>query len=219
MLTAGIAKHLPLAHQGYLITNRQVVSEDIADFEYTPKPEFEGPFIVFNEPDEVRRRRGHARRNPTRPNAKRPAPHRLIGYPCQESLLRRFFDHICEVKPSVFATFNGDSFDWPFIEERARYHGMNMESVRRGCGSAPGPCDVGLANRVTCDAATRGVFGAAQLIGFSKDAEGEYKSRHACHMDAFRWVKRDSYLPAGSHGLKVPMRRAIPTLVTCAVPD
>ena len=22
-------------------------------------------------------------------------------------------------------------------------------------------------------------------------------------MDAFRWVKRDSYLPAGSHGLKV----------------
>ncbi len=23
------------------------------DFEYTPKPEYEGPFIVFNEPDEV----------------------------------------------------------------------------------------------------------------------------------------------------------------------
>jgi len=47
----------------------------------------------------------------------------------------------------------------------------------------------------------------SQLIGFSKDSEGEYKSRHACHMDAFRWVKRDSYLPAGSHGLKVTMRR------------
>lgn len=28
--------------QGFLIVNRQVVSEDIADFEYTPKPEFEG---------------------------------------------------------------------------------------------------------------------------------------------------------------------------------
>src|SRR5262249_26232271 len=38
---------------------------------------------------------------------------------------------------------------------------------------------------------------------FAKDMAGEYKSRHACHMDAFRWVKRDSYLPAGSHGLKV----------------
>ena len=28
--------------QGYLIVNREVVSEDIGDFEYTPKPEFEG---------------------------------------------------------------------------------------------------------------------------------------------------------------------------------
>ena len=30
--------------KGYLITNREVVSEDIQDFEYTPKPEFEGGF-------------------------------------------------------------------------------------------------------------------------------------------------------------------------------
>ena len=27
---------------GFLIVNREIVSEDIADFEYTPKPEFEG---------------------------------------------------------------------------------------------------------------------------------------------------------------------------------
>lgn len=40
--------------QGYLITNREIVSEDIEDFEYTPKEGCEGPFIVFNEPDEVR---------------------------------------------------------------------------------------------------------------------------------------------------------------------
>ena len=39
--------------QGYLITNREIVSEDIEDFEYTPKEGYEGPFIVFNEPDEV----------------------------------------------------------------------------------------------------------------------------------------------------------------------
>jgi hypothetical protein len=31
-----------LDRQGYLIINREVVSEDIHDFEYTPKPEFEG---------------------------------------------------------------------------------------------------------------------------------------------------------------------------------
>ena len=36
-----------------MITNREIVSEDVDDFEYTPRPEFEGPFIVFNEPDEV----------------------------------------------------------------------------------------------------------------------------------------------------------------------
>lgn len=39
--------------QGFLITNREIVSEDIEDFEFTPKPEYEGPFTVFNEPDEV----------------------------------------------------------------------------------------------------------------------------------------------------------------------
>ncbi len=33
--------------QGFLITNREIVSEDIEDFEYTPKDEYEGPFIIF----------------------------------------------------------------------------------------------------------------------------------------------------------------------------
>ena len=32
--------------QGYLIVNREVVSEDIHDFEYTPKPEFEGKQFI-----------------------------------------------------------------------------------------------------------------------------------------------------------------------------
>lgn len=40
--------------QGYLITNRDIVSDDIDDFEYTPKPEYEGEFTIFNEADEVR---------------------------------------------------------------------------------------------------------------------------------------------------------------------
>ena len=38
--------------EGYLITNREVVSEDIEDFEFTPKPEYEGLFTVFNEANE-----------------------------------------------------------------------------------------------------------------------------------------------------------------------
>lgn len=40
--------------KGFLITNREIVSEDIEDFEFTPKPEYEGPFTIFNEDDEVR---------------------------------------------------------------------------------------------------------------------------------------------------------------------
>lgn len=40
--------------KGFLITNREIVSENIEDFEFTPKPEYEGPFTVFNEDDEVR---------------------------------------------------------------------------------------------------------------------------------------------------------------------
>ncbi|TSU24182.1 DNA polymerase epsilon catalytic subunit A [Bagarius yarrelli] len=67
--------------QGFLITNREIVSEDIEDFEFTPKPEYEGPFTVFNEPDEA-------------------------------ALIQRWFDHIHETKPNIFVTYNGDFFDW-----------------------------------------------------------------------------------------------------------
>ncbi|KAL9936385.1 hypothetical protein V8E36_004453, partial [Tilletia maclaganii] len=123
--------------QGFLIVNREIVSEDIDDFEYNPKDEYEGPFTVFNEVDEP-------------------------------SLIRRFFSHIQDAKPTVVATYNGDSFDFPFVEARAQLHGLSMLNE----------------------------------IGFSKDNEGEYKSTQAAHMDCFRWVKRDSYLPQGSQGLK-----------------
>lgn len=81
--------------QGFLITNREIVSEDIADFEYTPKPEFHGPFLVFNEPDE-------------------------------RAAIERFFFHIKEARPTVIATYNGDYFDWPFVEARASVLGIDM---------------------------------------------------------------------------------------------
>ncbi|KAJ1885004.1 DNA polymerase epsilon catalytic subunit, partial [Kickxella alabastrina] len=123
--------------QGYLITNREVVSEDIEDFDYTPTPEFPGPFIIFNEPDEA-------------------------------AVIRRFFEHIREAKPTVLATYNGDMFDWPFIDTRAAHHGMVLRDE----------------------------------VGWYRDEADEYKSRSCVHMDCLRWVKRDSYLPVGSQGLK-----------------
>lgn len=122
---------------GFLITNREIISEDIEDFEYTPKPEYPGLFTVFNEPDE-------------------------------KATLAKFFEHIRDAKPTIIATFNGDFFDWPFVEARASVHGLNMYDE----------------------------------IGFAVDAEGEYKSTYCSHVDCYRWVKRDSYLPQGSQGLK-----------------
>lgn len=123
--------------QGFLITNREIVSQDIDDFEYTPKPEYPGNFMIFNEPDE-------------------------------KALLERFFDVIKTAKPTVMVTYNGDFFDWPFVEARSAFLGIDMY----------------------------------QEIGFKKNSEDIYTSRYCAHMDAFSWVKRDSYLPQGSQGLK-----------------
>lgn len=123
--------------QGYLINNREILSDDVEDFEYTPKPEFVGPFEVFNVEDE-------------------------------EAVIRKFFDHIQELKPVIQVTYNGDGFDWPFLDARAAKNGMSLYAE----------------------------------IGFQIDSQNEYKSRYAVHMDCFRWVKRDSYLPVGSQGLK-----------------
>lgn len=121
---------------GFLITNREILSQDVEDFEYTPRPEYEGKFTIINEPTEG-------------------------------AMIRRFFEHIRETKPVIFVTFNGDFFDWPYLEKRAMLNGMNMEAE----------------------------------IGIYLDGE-EYKGRLAIHMDCMYWVKRDAYLPQGSHGLK-----------------
>ncbi|MFH4974025.1 hypothetical protein AB6A40_000734 [Gnathostoma spinigerum] len=86
----------------------------------------------------------------------------------ETAVIKCFFDHILRVRPSIFATYNGDSFDWPFIEARATLLGIDMFDE----------------------------------IGFCKDGNGDYRNTNAIHMDVFRWVKRDSYLPVGSQNLK-----------------
>lgn len=49
-----------------------------------------------------------------------------MNEPDEKAVLERFFDHICDVKPHVIVTYNGDNFDWPFVEQRAAIHGLNM---------------------------------------------------------------------------------------------
>ncbi|XP_027348237.1 DNA polymerase epsilon catalytic subunit A-like [Abrus precatorius] len=84
-------------------------------------------------------------------------------------LLRLWFSHMQEVKPGIYVTYNGDFFDWPFLERRATHHGFKMSDE----------------------------------LGFQCDKDqGECRAKYACHLDCFAWVKRDSYLPQGSQGLK-----------------
>jgi DNA polymerase epsilon subunit 1 len=78
----------PQGPQGVLISSRTVVSADIPDFEYTPKPTYPGPFHIYNEPNE-------------------------------KAVLERFVREVQKWRPQIISTYNGDSFDWPFVLKRA----------------------------------------------------------------------------------------------------
>ncbi|XP_047319798.1 DNA polymerase epsilon catalytic subunit A-like isoform X2 [Impatiens glandulifera] len=87
----------------------------------------------------------------------------------EEELLKLWFLHMRDMKPGIYVTYNGDFFDWPFLERRAAHHGLKMSDE----------------------------------LGFTCDKiQGECRAKFACHLDCFAWVKRDSYLPQGSQGLK-----------------
>ena len=47
----------------------------------------------------------------------------------QRELLKQWFAHMREVKPGIYVTYNGDFFDWPFLETRAAHHGLKMNDV------------------------------------------------------------------------------------------
>ncbi|PWA94332.1 DNA polymerase epsilon catalytic subunit [Artemisia annua] len=47
----------------------------------------------------------------------------------EEELLRLWFSHMREVKPGIYVTYNGDFFDWPFLENRAAHHGLKMNDA------------------------------------------------------------------------------------------
>ncbi|KAL3113616.1 hypothetical protein niasHT_010645 [Heterodera trifolii] len=95
------------------------------------------------------------------------------------ALLTRFFDHLLRVRPHIMATYNGDFFDWPFVETRAA--------------------------AVLPPASQR----MSAHLGFGRDAQDEYKHPNCVHMDVFRWVQRDSYLPMGSQSLKAATREKL----------
>lgn len=83
-----------LGDNGFLITNNEIVSKNISDFEY--KVEVDARVIgikVYNCKDEG-------------------------------ALLLQFIEKIMETKPDILTTFNGDMFDIPYIEKRMEIHKM-----------------------------------------------------------------------------------------------
>ena len=157
---------------GYLIISRTVVSEDLADFQYAPTAKFKGDFTIFNEPDE-------------------------------KALLQRFIDHCRELKPHVYVTYNGDYFDWPFMKRRCQIHGLDIENAL-GIAAHGGQQtnQTAAANEDDDDQEDEAGKKKKNNI-FSTAQQAEFRGvAGPVHLDAFYWVKRDSYLPQGSQGLK-----------------
>jgi DNA polymerase epsilon subunit 1 len=84
------------------------------------------------------------------------------------------------LRPHVLVTYNGDGFDWPYVEARcAMYQGLSLYTHL-------------------------GIRG--HKVGSADGKEIEYTGRCMLHLDAFAWVQRDSYLPQGNQGLKAVTR-------------
>ena len=126
---------------GFLLVNREEVSADVEDFEYTPKPEYEGLFSCINCESE-------------------------------KAMFSRFFELLVQTGPHIITTFNGDSFDLPYLIKRSELLGLSMYK------------EVGL-----------GYVSQGQVDEF-------VTGKWMLHLDCFAWVQRDSYLPQGSQGLK-----------------
>ncbi|KAL3923554.1 MAG: hypothetical protein SGILL_001593, partial [Bacillariaceae sp.] len=106
------------------------------------------------------------------PNPKYPGPFHIFNEADEEASIRRFIAEFQKYRPQIVVTYNGDSFDWPFLLTRAKTHGIDLWT-EIGIMSLDGGMD-----------------------------QGEVRGRCCVHMDAFCWVQRDSYLPQGSQGLK-----------------
>lgn len=112
-----------------------------------------------------------------------------------------------QVQPSIYVTYNGDYFDWPFIETRAAVHSMDMFQeigfkMDKPGGSCLSKCALrcGGSPSGTC---TRASWRCPSAGSLRMTGACRVGCRSAVHMDCLAWVNRDSYLPQGSRGLKV----------------
>lgn len=90
----------------------------------------------------------------------------------EKSMLQAFYALIRKLQPHILVTFNGDSFDFPYVHKRSEILGLDMGREI-------------------------GVYRVSAGSG-----EEYFAGRWIIHIDCYAWVQRDSYLPQGSQGLK-----------------
>eukprot|EP00897_Mesotaenium_endlicherianum_P006205 jgi/Mesen1/5612/ME000282S04761 len=229
----------------------EVVGEDIADLEYTPKAEFVGPFTVINTPNErpadyldsivevreydvpyhvrytidqdvrcgfwytVAVEHGEVRVERRRDLLQRAEP-RVCAFDIETTKLPLKFpdaaydaydvdgdDIVSTEKNRLEGKSRGEE-----EEEKSMQKGEEEREQREQREEGEEVVGEDIADlEYTPKAEFVGPFTVINTpneeIGFKCDARtGECKSKFACHLDCFAWVKRDSYLPQGSQGLK-----------------
>jgi DNA polymerase epsilon subunit 1 len=120
------------------------------------------------------------------------------------------------VKPGVYVTYNGDFFDWPFIEARCRKHGIDLyeelgfrHNIKTQVREKENPmfhlphdAFVFFFHPLSIATPLLPLFSSSYVPSFSLSMHQECLSRAVPHLDCMAWVNRDSYLPQGSRGLK-----------------
>ncbi|KAL0233672.1 hypothetical protein PCE1_002181 [Barthelona sp. PCE] len=105
---------------------------------------------------------------------------KLINCATEKECIQVFFDLLVKHKPQIIITYNGDGFDFPYIYRRCEVLGISYRD-----------------------------YGFRKKQMRIDDDDFECLHTVAIHVDCFYWVKRDSYLPAGSHGLKAVTRKKL----------
>lgn len=68
------------------------------------------------------------------PKSSFPGPFHIFNEKNEEDVIRRFFSHVQELRPQIIVTYNGDFFDWPFVDARAKVRARVEAGLRLNKG-------------------------------------------------------------------------------------
>ena len=103
----------------------------------------------------------------------------------EAQVINQFIKILKSYGPHVVVTYNGDNFDFPFLAARAKANNIPLLNG-----------DDDMAEKEEVDTESGSIRSTSNKFGFG------FLSNVTAHIDCLYWVKRDSYLPMGSHSLK-----------------